>query len=169
MTAENIVEVNPEGLAAEAGAVEIPTEPGAPPAPAGAQQVAPSEMTMEQLQAHVPAWKPGTDLIANTFADLIAPNWRLTALERDQVSGSLALALSTWFPDDVIPVKYLVLLNVGASFWNLAASRRDPQTGKILPMRLAPPPDSAKTADAPAPASGETVTTSANSAAATST
>lgn len=174
MSGENLVDINPAGLAAEAGAVEIPEQPGAQhdePAAADGTGSAPAagELTMEQLQAHLPAWKPGTDLIANTFADVIAPNWRLSALERDQVSSSLALALAAWFPDDVIPLKYLVLLNVGASVWNLAASRRDPRTGKFIPMRIAPPEDGAKTAGDSAGAGNSGGATTSGHAAPTST
>lgn len=177
VSGDNLVDIEPQNLAAEAASVEIPAEPAGAPAPAtpGAEAApvaaAAAELTMEQLQASVPAWKPGTDLIANTLADVIAPNWRITREERDQVSGAFALALAAWFPDDVIPIKYLVLMNVGASLWNLAASRRDPTTGKFIPMRIAPPADAAKTAGegaAPAAASGP-VTTSTGSAATTST
>ena len=159
VSGENLVDIEPNNLAAEVAAVEIPEQAGAPPAPAAAPgesiATAAAELTMEQLQANVPAWKPGTDLIANTLADVVAPNWRITREEREQVSGAFALALSAWFPDDVIPIKYLVLMNVGASLWNLAASRRDPNTGKFIPLRLAPAADAAKTAEPPAaPAAG---------------
>ncbi len=172
VSGENMVDIEPQNLAAEAAAVEIPDQPGAPPAPApggeGAGAIAAAELTMEQLQSKVPAWKPGTDLIANTLADVIAPNWRVTREERDQVSGAFALALAAWFPDDVIPIKYLVLMNVGASIWNLAATRRDPNTGKFIPLRLAPPPDSAKTATPAAPAPSGPASTSTGSGATTS-
>ncbi len=175
LSGDNLVEIDAAALAAENEGIEIPQQAGAPPEGAppapGASSAATGapELTLEQLQAHVPAWKGGTDLIVNTLADVVAPNWRATRDEREQVSGAFALALAAWFPDDAIPIKYLVLMNAGAAIWNLAASRRDPNTGKFIPLRIAPAADAAKTGgEAPAPASSGPATTSTASGVTTS-
>ena len=152
---ENVVDINPENLDAEAAAVELPPDPapiegqggeGAPAAPAG-------EPTYADIQVSADGWRPGADFMVNTFADVLAPNWALTIDERGRLSGSIALALAAWFPDARIPIKYLVLLQVAGAGWSIVNERRDPGTGKLLPLRLGPRAGDAAPSSAPSSAS----------------
>ena len=75
--------------------------------------------------------------MVNGQADAIAPNWGITEPERQQLAEAMALALAAWFPDEQIPVKYVVLLQLAGAGWSIANARRDPTTGKLKPLRLA--------------------------------
>lgn len=147
----NEVEINPEALGAELSSIEIPLEPGeqvpqdgVPIAPA--DQAPAGELTLQQLEAAIPQWKLGADFMVNALSDAIAPNWGITAPEREQLSRSICLALEAWFPGQYIPVKFQVLLGVGGAIWGIVTVRRQANGGKLPPLRL-PPPGGAKTGD----------------------
>lgn len=167
----NDVDINPQALGAELASIEIPQEPGdqvpqdgVPLAPA--ETVPAGEPTLEQLRAAIPQWKMGADFMVNALSDAIAPNWGITAAEREKLSESICLALEAWFPGQYIPVRFQVLLGVGVATWGIITVRRQAHGGKLPPLRLAPP-GGAKTADqqstppaSPAASAGGAVTTS---------
>ena len=167
----NQVDINTQALELERASIEIPLEPGdqvpqdgVPLAPAETPPA--GEPTLEQLRAAIPQWKIGADFMVNALSDAIAPNWAITAAERERLSESICLALEAWFPGQYIPVKFQVLLGVGMGVWGIITVRREANGGKLPPLRLAPP-KGAKTGDQQgtpaqpaAPSGGGAVTTS---------
>ena len=161
MTGENLVDIEPAALEAEAAAIELPEPPptdpnAAPGAPAG-EEAAPLEPTLDDLRRGAQNFIAGAEFLVNGFSDGLAPNWGVTLDERRQLASSIAMALAAWFPDDHIPVKWLVLLQVAGSAWAIVTTRRDPGSGKIMALRLPKPAaTSAAQPAAPAPAANGT-------------
>jgi len=69
---------------------------------------------------------------------LLVPAWHVTTEEQTTVSDAIVQALMLWFPDGLIPAKYLALLVLASAVGTIALSRIDPATGE-LPPRHAPP------------------------------
>ena len=168
MTGENTVDVDEHELAAQLEAVEIPEQPGAAieqtaaPGAAGTPAAPAGEPTWEQLQAAIPMWKMGSDIVTNLLCDVGAPNWNITAAERAKVSDSISMALEAWFPGQYVPVRYQALFGVGIAVWAIVTARREGNGGKLPPPRLpAPGKTAGKEAPPPAqPAAGSAVMTS---------
>lgn len=68
---------------------------------------------------------------------LFVPAWRVSIEEQTTVSDAMVQALLLWFPDGLIPAKYLALLVLASAVGTVALSRIDPKTGE-LPPRHAP-------------------------------
>ncbi len=142
MTGENLVDIETAALEAEAAAIELPGQPPADqaaPSAAPVDQGAALEPTLEDLQRGAQNFIAGAEFLVNALSDGIAPNWAVTIDERRQLAGSVAMALAAWFPDERIPVKWLVLLQVAGSAWAIVTARRDPGSGKIMALRLPKP------------------------------
>ncbi len=145
-TATNTIEIDERQLSSELERIETPEsaeppgpiDPAAPGAAPGAVVPA-GEPTLEQLQAAVPQWRMGSDIVTNLLCDTIAPNWSVTAEERRGISDSMSMALEAWFPGQYIPVRFQVLFGVGSAVWMVITARRQANGGKLPPMRLAPP------------------------------
>ena len=91
-----------------------------------------------------------TELISSG-ADALLPAWRITPPEVSKLSTACSKALMLWFPDMIIPPKYMALLVVAGVGFEIAQARKDPSTGRYHPARV---PDRApETIDqTPAPA-----------------
>ena len=115
------------------------------PAPAGAP--APGQPSPEEVEA-------GYTMICGELVDVAAvalvPAWKVTPAESGKLAGAMARALLLWFPDMIIPPKYLALIAIAGVGFEIAQARKDPATGRYLPGRL---PESAPAESAPAPSS----------------
>jgi len=143
------VEVDRAALLAEAdaiaGTVPPTVDPAAPVSPALDAPAA------EPVQAPQDAAKllvlPAT-FITGAVLNYAAPNWQVTREEAAEVGEAAALAWAYWFPGPSDP-KYAALAMLGFSLWNLAESRKDPETGKYRPLRV-----KAAKVDQPTPPAG---------------
>jgi hypothetical protein len=72
--------------------------------------------------------------------ELFAPAWHVTPLEKGDMADALVAALMLWFPDGLIPAKYMALLVIAGIGAKIAIARRDPVTG-ILAPRHDPAPE----------------------------
>lgn len=150
------VEVDRAALLAEADAIAgaappvvDPAAPISPPLEGPAAAPAPSPQEAASLLV-----LPAT-FITGAVLNWAAPNWRVTREEAAEVGEAGALAWAYWFPPGANDPKYAALMMLGAALWNLAESRKDPETGKYRPLRVKP----AKIDQATPPAAtGETIT-----------
>lgn len=82
----------------------------------------------------------GYTLICGELVDLganaLVPAWKVTQAESGKLAGAMARAFVLWFPDLIIPPKYLALLTVAGVCFEIAQARRDPATGQLLPAQL---------------------------------
>lgn len=156
-TGANELEIDPEALAREADAIaaEVPgPAPGSVPtgdqaAGTGAGPVRTGEPTMAELEAIAAANGAGLALLVDRLGAIVAPNWSITPDESQELAHASAIALAAWFPDGVIPIKYMVLLNLGGVAWTIAQKRRNPD-GTLPPMKIRPAPAPANGTDAAA-------------------
>lgn len=77
--------------------------------------------------------------VVSQSAAVFIPNWRITPAETKDMSDAIVQALLLWFPDGMIPPKYMAVLAIAGVAARIAAVRKDPDTGE-LPPRYAPPP-----------------------------
>lgn len=134
----NTVEVDERALADQADRIlsEVPADPPAN-APTIADDGAPRELTLEEIQAAAAGYEVGSFLIISKAAEVLVPAWDVTVEERKALSGSLSLALAAWFPDHHLPPKWMALLSVAGSMYAIVDARRDPTTGKLKARRHA--------------------------------
>jgi hypothetical protein len=66
----------------------------------------------------------------------IIPAWRVTPLEVSKLSTACSKALMLWFPDMIIPPKYMALLVIVGVGFEIAQARKDPSTGRYRPAQL---------------------------------
>jgi len=125
----------PASLEAEASAATAgaPVDLEAPaPGAAGALAGPPAGPTEDQIRA-------GYKLLCGELVDLgavsLVPAWRVTPAESGKLAGAMAEALLLWFPDNIIPPKYLALLTVAGVAFEIAQARRD-SNGRYLPARV---------------------------------
>ena len=69
---------------------------------------------------------------------MFAPNWAVQPEEASEFSDAMAEALLLWFPDQIIPPKYLAAFNVAWVGLKIIATRRDPETGALKPLHAKP-------------------------------
>ena len=136
----NTVEVDPAALDEEAARIlgELPPElasSGTDDAPSEAPPAG-DDLTLEQLQAIATGYEPGAFLLVSQAANIIVPAWELSAEERRALSGSVAVAMAAWFPDQKLPPKYAALLGLAGTLYGIVEARRDPTTGKLKPRRV---------------------------------
>ena len=62
-------------------------------------------------------------------ANGLAPAWQVTPAETQSLAGAMAQALVLWFPDQVIPAKYMALLAVAGVSFEIISARRLPSGG----------------------------------------
>jgi hypothetical protein len=82
-----------------------------------------------------------TTQLVEAGAASILPAWQVTSAESSKMGGAMARALLLWFPDQIIPPKYMALLAIAGVGFEIAQARRDPETGRYRPARLPPPPE----------------------------
>jgi hypothetical protein len=133
--AVNEPDVNDALLAAQmqqAASAPVPGMEGLPIDPGAevVQQATPEEVRKgyEVLFTGVVGWS------ANAFA----PNWGVQPEETAALSTALADACAIWFPDQVLPPKYMVLIPILGVTAQIVSARRDPETGALRALRSPP-------------------------------
>jgi hypothetical protein len=139
----NELQIDPAQLQSEAAALaqEFP----AAPAPAAAAELAPPVDPNAQAGFEVLALGSVT-----TLAAVFVPAWEVTQEECRTLSDAIVRALMLWFPDGMLPPKYMAVLAVAGAGATIAFARMDPKTGALKPMKYAKP-----VADQPKPKSNE--------------
>ena len=133
----NTVEINPLELQAEAARIAAEAPPEIPPAPAEPPPPAASPEQIQLVQDAEKGYKILALGVVSQGAALIVPNWQVTGDEKTALADSIVQALMLWFPDGLIPPKYMALLVVAACVSTIVMSRMDAETG-ALPPRYAP-------------------------------
>ncbi len=146
----NTVDIDPAALAADVQGAAIPTEPAPPPAPdPAAEAAAAAQAEYQTVQAVAATYRPTCDFAVGLLADFGAPNWHLTAAERDKLAESGSLVCAAWWPDGQIPLKWALTFGMVAQVFMIANARRRPD-GSLPPLRIETP--KADKGGAPAPA-----------------
>lgn len=112
-------------------AAAAPVDPGADPGAVLAPPVTgPSE---EEILA-------GYQMVCGELIDsgcqALVPAWQVTPREVSKLSTACSKALMLWFPDMIIPPKYLALLTIAGVGFEIAQARKDPETGRYRPARV---------------------------------
>lgn len=134
-------------LSAEADAI---AEQFREPAAADPQQLQQQQLTQETVEQ---AYNILGAAVVSQGAAVFIPNWRITPAETKDMSDAIVQALMLWFPDGLIPPKYMAILAIAGVGARIAMARRDELTGE-LPPRYAPkkrPPASSPPQSAAAP------------------
>lgn len=137
-TNQNTVEVDTQRLIAEAqSAVDnAPVVEGAPP-PAGELV---DGNAQEQRQPTPEEILKGYVLIATPVVEGIAraaaPNWKLEPAKKTRLAEAIAQAAVLWFPDQVLPPKWAVLLVVADAVMEIAADNYDAELGDYRPLKI---------------------------------
>lgn len=76
-----------------------------------------------------------TQLI-DSGCNAIIPAWQVTPPEVSKLSTACSKALMLWFPDMIIPPKYMALLVIAGVGFDIAQARKDPNTGRYRPARF---------------------------------
>jgi hypothetical protein len=130
-----------EAIAAMNGApidASLPSDPAQMPDPAGPS---PEEV----LAGYVLV----CDQLVDAGCNALVPAWKVSPREVSKLGTACAKALLLWFPDQIIPPKYMALLAIVGVGFEIAQARRDPRTGRYLPGQL---PDQAPEQTGPAAA-----------------
>lgn len=142
-----LVSDTPAALEAEAAAAAAAAPPDLE-APSGANTDQPGAFDRPIPGPSDEEILAGYQLICGEFVDLganaLVPAWRVTPVESGKLAGAMARALLLWFPDMIIPPKYLALLTVAGVAFEIAQARRDPQTGQYRPGKLPAAAESAR-------------------------
>ena len=135
--------VNIAAVAPVEASEPVPAGPGLGPVPAPI-----AGPTEEEILA-------GYNMVCGELIDsgcnALLPAWQVKPAEVSKLSTACSKALMLWFPDMIIPPKYLALLTIAGVAFEIAQARKDPNTGAYLPARVpdrAPPIDQAATAPA---------------------
>lgn len=146
------VQVDPQALELEADAIAAAHAPELPPegAPVDSQAVDTGNTPEQVLQGY----QLVCTALVDRGADALAPAWDLTREEKGSFADACARALLLWFPDQIIPPKYMALLVVAGVGLEIVGKRRDPKTGALKPRFHAakPAPVAAPVAPAATPA-----------------
>ena len=84
--------------------------------------------------------------LLDSTCEAVIPAWRVTPEEKGRMGAALSRALVLWFPYE-IPEKWVALVVIAGVGLEIAAKRKDPQTGKYLPRHFAKPPKPTGDAD----------------------
>lgn len=74
--------------------------------------------------------------VVSAGASALVPAWEVTEPEVDRLAGAMGQALLLWFPDMIIPPKYMALLAVAGVSFEIISARRDEKTGGIRSGRV---------------------------------
>ncbi len=144
----------PASLEAEARAA-LATAPADPSAPAGSP-VATGTLPVDPAQPSPEEVLEGYRLIAVEVVDVgasaLVPAWRVSPEKSNKLGTAMAKAAMLWWPDMIIPPKYLALITIAGVVFEIAQDNKDPATGRYRPARLAEPvrAEAAQPAAAPA-------------------
>jgi hypothetical protein len=127
------VHETPEQLQREAlnAAASVPPEMDA--AAEAASVPAPAGPTEEEVLAGYNM--VCSEVISQGFGAL-APAWRVQPPEVSKLSLACSRALMLWFPDMLIPPKYMALLVVAGVGFEIVQARRNPETGQLAPRHF---------------------------------
>jgi len=127
------VSIDPVALSADADQVAREFEvqnPAAPPPGEELAPVDPNQPTPEQIRE---GYRVLSLAVIDRGSSVLCPAWNITADEKGSLSSACAEALALWFPDQVIPPKYMALLVVAGVTLEIIDKRRDPKTGELMP------------------------------------
>jgi hypothetical protein len=142
------VRIDEAALTAEADAIANSMPP--PPLEAGAEVVVQQGPPAADVIA---GYKMIAGAVVSRGFDTLAPAWQVTQKETDNIADATAQALFLWFPDQIVPPKYMALLVLAGSFFEVIDSRRDPATGNLKPRFYAKPTTNNASASSPSVAS----------------
>ncbi len=130
MSTDPVNELQIDDAALQAEAASVAQEFAPPPSDA------PPEMP-----AASPDTEAGYEILAVTVvaqgAAVFVPAWELTQAEVRDLSDAIVRALVLWFPDGMIPAKYMAVLAILGVGLRIAEARRDPVTGQFKPTKYA--------------------------------
>jgi hypothetical protein len=130
MQGESVQDLEREALAAVAGA----------PLDQVGEVLPPEVLAAGPTEAEILA---GYEMVCTELLDqgctAIVPAWQVTPHEVGRLSTACSKALLLWFPDMIIPPKYMALLVIAGVGFEIAKARRDPDTGRYRPARLPEP------------------------------
>lgn len=119
-------------LAREADAIPIPAadnlspdRPGEPAAPVTTDAPIGGDPSPEQVATATANHRPVVGIAINTIADTLLPNWKITSEERGQLTEAISVALAHWIPEAGIPPKYMALVAVAFTGYQIANARRN--------------------------------------------
>lgn len=131
----NTVEVDQDALSLEARRVvdsapadDLAPSADAPPSPAGEVVASPEEIKKGYIAI--------ADLLVERVHKSAAPNWAFKPEKRAALTDALATAAMLWFPDGIIPPKYLALLVLAQAIDAIASDNYDEGTGAYRPLKL---------------------------------
>ncbi|MBM0105610.1 hypothetical protein JM946_12660 [Steroidobacter sp. S1-65] len=89
-------------------------------------------------------WTIPAGLVVMILDKLVAPNWELDAGEKQMLHEQTAQTLQVCFPTINLDPRWVALGSLAGAFTAVAMRRMDLETGKLKPMRAAPPEDDAE-------------------------
>lgn len=123
---------NPTGNLLEAElAAAAATAPADPTAP-GSSPAAPAQPSEQDVLA---GYAMIGETIINSATGALLPAWSIAPDKKHRLAGALAQAALLWFPDGLIPPKYLALLTIAGITVEIINDNRDPKTGALRPAR----------------------------------
>jgi hypothetical protein len=145
----NTVDVDAAALTAEADSIAA----AASPAPEfNADKPAQSESgAVTSNGAAAPgnaSWLPVCPGVVQVFDTFICPNWELTTDEKNALAESLAPVLDDLFPGGLGSERWAPYARFALICAGVVVMRVDRETGKLPPLRIAPPKKEQATADA---------------------
>ena len=129
----NAVRIDEDQLAAETEQVAAEATQDAAAAAADLPPTAADEAAAVQIANAEEGYKILALAVVGQGYELFAPAWHVTPLEKSDMSDALVAALLLWFPDGLIPPKYMALLVIAGIGAKIAIARRDPVTGLLAP------------------------------------
>lgn len=131
----NTVSVDADSLTAQAESIAAQAEQQTiPPSQSGD----PSQQPTEVVSMSVDDYNMIAFILCSQLSDILVPAWKVTDAEKQRLALAIGKALQLWFPDQVIPPKYIALLGVAGAAWSIASTRRDKETGAFMPRKLQP-------------------------------
>ncbi len=139
------VQVDPAQLDAEATLIASEHEAANPPT---LDPLAPELPPVPDLAQQRAGYRMLAFALADRASSVLLPAWEIQPEENGTFADACAEALVLWFPDQLIPPKYMALLVLAGVSLEIVEKRRDPVTGKLRPTRHAAKPKADDTAPA---------------------
>ncbi len=150
METGNELDVDQEQLAAEAAALEVPTDATPPP---GGAAPGPDTAAGQIDQAPPSSWAPVTPSIVALLDKLVCPAWELKADEKLELADALAPVLDQVFPGGLGSERWAPYVRLAFVSAGITLARYDGERGKFQPLRKARASPSSSTP--PAPGAGD--------------
>jgi hypothetical protein len=143
----NTVDVDAAALTAEADSIAA----AAAPAPAlnadVSAQSAPGAANSEAAPGGA-SWLPVCPGVVQVLDTFVCPNWKLTTDEKHALAESLAPVLDDLFPGGLGSARWAPYARLAMICGGVVVMRVDRETGKLPPLRIAPPKKEPATVDA---------------------